>query len=196
MRGACEARSRIAAACDAALAAEPSTATATPRWRNEAACSAISAISGEITTVTPCETSAGSWKQMDLPPPVGTSTSASPPPSTRRITLSCGARNARWPNVRRSTASKASVGDVVVSSPGEGEDDDSATARCCGAGAGPSQASQRARVAAFSSMQRAHVHGAVSATLTTFRFFGITAGLFPLNTAFHGEARFAMFVFE
>jgi len=148
VRGACEARSRIAAACDAALAAEPSTATATPRWRNEAACSAISAISGEITTVTPCETSAGSWKH------------------------------------------------VVVSSPGEGEDDDSATARCCGAGAGPSQASQRARVAAFSSVQRAHVHGAVSATLTTFRFFGITAGLFPLNTAFHGEARFAMFVFE
>ena len=41
--------------------------------------SCISAISGDTTTAQPSRSSAGIWKHSDLPPPVGISTSASPP---------------------------------------------------------------------------------------------------------------------
>ena len=39
----------------------------------------ISEMSGETTSATPSPTSAGAWKQSDLPPPVGITTSESRP---------------------------------------------------------------------------------------------------------------------
>src|SRR6516165_10820218 len=64
----------------------------------------MSAISGEITTAVPERHNAGTWKQMLLPPPVGASTSASPPATTWRTTCSCWPRKPGKPNTRRSTA--------------------------------------------------------------------------------------------
>ena len=42
----------------------------------------MSAMSGETTSVTPGRSSAGSWKQSDLPPPVGMMASVSRPEAT------------------------------------------------------------------------------------------------------------------
>ena len=49
---------------------------ATPASRSAATWSCIKAISGETTTVSPSLTSAGTWKQSDLPEPVGITVSA------------------------------------------------------------------------------------------------------------------------
>src|SRR4249920_3517711 len=65
-------------------------------------------MSGEITTAVPGRHSAGTWKQILLPPPVGASTSASPPATTWRTTCSCWPRKPRKPNTRRSTAAGSS----------------------------------------------------------------------------------------
>ena len=44
--------------------------------------SCMSEMSGETTMVNPPRTSAGSWKQMDFPPPVGRTARVSRPAST------------------------------------------------------------------------------------------------------------------
>ena len=87
----CSIRSRVVLRASAGSRSECSAPAATPSWRSAATWSSISAISGEITTAVPGRHSAGTWKQMLLPPPVGASTSASPPATTWRTTCSC------WP---------------------------------------------------------------------------------------------------
>ena len=65
---------------------------ATPFAVSASTWSFISAISGEITTVSPGRTSAGSWKHSDLPPPVGKSAKTSRPSSDARMMPSCNDR--------------------------------------------------------------------------------------------------------
>ena len=48
----------------------------------------------EMTSVTPGKSSAGTWKQMDLPAPVGMMATVSRPASSERTTGSCAGRNA------------------------------------------------------------------------------------------------------
>jgi len=67
-------------------------AARTPAWRNAATWSCMSAISGETTMPVPARAMEGIWKHKDLPPPVGMSTSASPPRMRVSITSACGAR--------------------------------------------------------------------------------------------------------
>ena len=50
---------------------EVSAPASTPAALSARTWSRISAISGEMTTVTPSRHRAGSWKHSDLPPPVG-----------------------------------------------------------------------------------------------------------------------------
>ena len=63
-------------------------AARTPACSSASTWSCISAMSGETTTPTPGRSSAGIWKHSDLPPPVGISTSASPPFATCSTTSS------------------------------------------------------------------------------------------------------------
>ena len=49
-------------------------------------------MSGETTTVSPGRRSAGSWKQSDLPPPVGSTAKTSLPASESRMISSCNGR--------------------------------------------------------------------------------------------------------
>ena len=55
------------------------TVAAMPRAASASTWSFISAISGEITSVTPPKQSAGIWKHSDFPPPVGITTKPSRP---------------------------------------------------------------------------------------------------------------------
>jgi hypothetical protein len=57
----------------------------------------MSAISGDSTTVTPSRQSAGSWKQSDLPPPVGMMASTSRPARTASTISSCPGRKPENP---------------------------------------------------------------------------------------------------
>ena len=50
-------------------------------------------ISGEMTSVMPESISAGIWKQMDFPAPVGMMATVSRPASSERTTGSCAGRN-------------------------------------------------------------------------------------------------------
>src|ERR1700733_14416844 len=65
-------------------------------------------MSGESTAAVPGRHNAGTWKQMLLPPPVGASTSASPPATTWRTACSCWPRKPGKPNTRRNTAAGSS----------------------------------------------------------------------------------------
>ena len=58
-------------------------AAAMPRARNASTWFFMSAMSGDTTTVVPGRSSAGSWKQSDLPEPVGMTATRSRPSSTR-----------------------------------------------------------------------------------------------------------------
>ena len=60
---------------------------------NESTWSFINAISGETTTVKPSRINAGSWKQSDFPPPVGSTANTSFPASASRMISSCKGRN-------------------------------------------------------------------------------------------------------
>ncbi|MCY1178667.1 hypothetical protein D3C81_1850310 [compost metagenome] len=71
--------------CCSALNVEFRAAAATPSSSRVATWSSIKAINGETTTARPSRNKAGTWKHRDLPPPVGISTSASPPLATRSI---------------------------------------------------------------------------------------------------------------
>ena len=91
------------------------SSAASEEFRNVAgmppACSAstwsfISAISGETTTVRPSRASAGSWKQSDLPPPVGSSAKTSLPASESRMISSCNGRNEVKPKYCFSSGSR------------------------------------------------------------------------------------------
>ena len=62
-----------------------------PTW------SFISEMSGDTMTAIPSITNADIWKHNDLPPPVGISTSESPPPTVCRIISSCIGRNVSYP---------------------------------------------------------------------------------------------------
>ena len=77
---------RSSALASADDSVEFSAAARTPSSSSAATWSAISAISGETTIPTPGRTSAGIWYVSDFPPPVGISTSASPPATTCSIT--------------------------------------------------------------------------------------------------------------
>jgi hypothetical protein len=68
-------------------------AALTPASRSAATWSCISAIRGETTMPQPSRISAGIWKHSDLPPPVGISTSASPPFATCSMISPCLPRN-------------------------------------------------------------------------------------------------------
>ncbi|HWV99108.1 MAG TPA: hypothetical protein VNZ64_05380 [Candidatus Acidoferrum sp.] len=75
------------------------------------ACSAstwsfIRAMSGETTTVSPGRAIAGSWKQRDLPPPVGSSANTSLPASASRMISSCSGRNEVKPKYCFSSGSR------------------------------------------------------------------------------------------
>ena len=72
-------------------------AASTPASRNWATWSRISAISGETTRVRPPRTIAGSWKQSDLPLPVGMTASTSSPASVAARTSSCPGRKSEKP---------------------------------------------------------------------------------------------------
>ncbi len=66
-------------------------AAATPLARNASTWSFMSEMSGETTIAMPGRCSAGIWNVSDLPPPVGMSTNASPPPMTcSTISRWCG----------------------------------------------------------------------------------------------------------
>ena len=85
----------------------------TPASRKPETWSRISAISGEMTTVSPLWRSAGSWKQSDLPPPVGMMASTSRPARMAATISSCPGRKASKPKTdfRSSLVSR-------ISSPG------------------------------------------------------------------------------
>ena len=57
----------------------------------------ISAMSGEITSVSPSKINAGIWKQSDLPPPVGMMTKVSLFSRTLRIIFSWSGRKVSYP---------------------------------------------------------------------------------------------------
>ena len=76
---------------------------ATPASLSAATWSCISATSGDTTTVRPFTTSAGTWKQSDLPEPVGITASALLPARSASITASWPGRNPANPNTSRST---------------------------------------------------------------------------------------------
>ena len=59
-----------------------------PRATRASTWSFISAMSGEMTSVTPPKQSAGIWKQRDFPPPVGITTSPSRPETISAMTSS------------------------------------------------------------------------------------------------------------
>jgi hypothetical protein len=63
----------------------------------------MSAINGEMTTATPGRINAGIWKQTDLPPPVGITTSASRPEHKQFTTAAWQLRNDGYPKVPRNT---------------------------------------------------------------------------------------------
>ena len=65
--------------------------------------SIISATSGDTTTVSPGSISEGSWNVNDLPPPVGSSSSADWPRSTRSTAHCWPVRKPRKPQTRRSS---------------------------------------------------------------------------------------------
>jgi hypothetical protein len=76
----------------------------------------MSAINGDTTTVRPGRTNAGSWKQSDLPPPVGNKAKVSLPTNESRMISSCNGRNESKPKVSFSVASRsgAAVGTAGV----------------------------------------------------------------------------------
>ena len=67
--------------------------------------SCMSASSGHTTIVTPHERTAGSWKQRDLPPPVGSSTKTSLSSRMSRTMSRCAVRKDAWPKMCRLAAS-------------------------------------------------------------------------------------------
>jgi hypothetical protein len=68
-------------------------AAGTPHSVSASTWSFISEISGEITTASPGETMAGTWKHTDLPPPVGRTTITSRPPLRCSMASFCSGRN-------------------------------------------------------------------------------------------------------
>src|SRR5580704_4723604 len=67
----------------------------------------MSAIKGETTMLSPALSTAGNWKQRDLPPPVGMSASTSLPASTSRTTASWPGRKSSNPKIRCSAAPRS-----------------------------------------------------------------------------------------
>ena len=59
------------------------------------------------------QTSAGAWKQSDLPPPVGSTTTLSRPSSTACIASRCSGRKSEKPQMRCSTSSRSRRNDRV-----------------------------------------------------------------------------------
>ena len=74
------------------LISELMKAARMPRFCRWATWSFINATSGLMTRQMPGRAKAGTWKVMDLPPPVGISASVSVPANTLRITSSCPGR--------------------------------------------------------------------------------------------------------
>ena len=75
----------------------------TPASRSAATWSCMSAMSGETTTVSPPATSAGIWKQSDLPEPVGITVRAWRPASRAVIAGSWPGLKSSKPKTSRST---------------------------------------------------------------------------------------------
>ena len=57
----------------------------------------INAMSGVITTQIPSMAMAGTWKQIDLPPPVGNNAKVSRPATTASTISSCNGRKDGYP---------------------------------------------------------------------------------------------------
>ena len=74
----------------------------------------MSAISGDTTTVVPSSSSAGSWKQSDLPAPVGITATRSRPSSTASAASRCPGRKARRPKRSCRARSRALDRDSAV----------------------------------------------------------------------------------
>jgi len=69
------------------------------RHRNSCTWFSINATNGETTKVKPVCNKAGSWKQIDLPPPVGTIIIVSFP-ANKLLTISpCGGRKSSYPHI-------------------------------------------------------------------------------------------------
>jgi hypothetical protein len=66
-------------------------------------------MSGETTTVTPSRMSAGNWKQSDLPPPVGITTTVSRPSRMDSTTSPCPSRKQSKPKNFLSAESASSM---------------------------------------------------------------------------------------
>ena len=73
----------------AAVSLLSSRAAGTPHSLSASTWSFISEISGETTTAMPSMATAGAWKQSDLPPPVGSTTSESRPAMTACMASRC-----------------------------------------------------------------------------------------------------------
>ncbi len=54
-------------------------------------------MSGETTTASPSRQTAGAWKQSDLPPPVGSTTTLSRSVMPHPIASRCSGRNESYP---------------------------------------------------------------------------------------------------
>ena len=93
---------------------ECSAAAAIPRARSPSTWSFMSAISGDTTTVVPSSSSAGSWKQSDLPAPVGITATRSRPSSTASAASRCPGRKARRPKRSCRARSRALDRDSAV----------------------------------------------------------------------------------
>jgi hypothetical protein len=81
-----------------------------PSARSASTWSRIREISGEITITSASRATAGSWKQSDLPPPVGRIASVSRPCSTEAMMSRWPRRNAPSPKRARSVASRSAGG--------------------------------------------------------------------------------------
>jgi hypothetical protein len=68
-------------------------AAGTPLATSVSTWSFINEMSGEITRASPSRTRAGAWKQTDLPPPVGSTSSESRPLTTASIASRWRGRN-------------------------------------------------------------------------------------------------------
>ena len=86
--------------CSGQLSVELITVAAMPRATSASTWSFISAIKGEITSVTPPKHRAGIWKQSDLPPPVGITTSPSRPETMSVMTSSWPSKKPEKPKYR------------------------------------------------------------------------------------------------
>ena len=94
--------------------AELMLSAATPASLSSVTWSCISATSGDTTTVSPSLTSAGTWKQSDLPEPVGITASTLRPARSASITASWPGRNASNPNTVPSTRRAAFIGGATA----------------------------------------------------------------------------------